>query len=101
MEKLDFHPGKCIIPPAGVHLSSENRSFCPVLQMIATQKQLIENADAVQDKIAQVQREGMLIICNRPTFQSALELVLDCLLFQKQGNSSLLKTTKRPSHLVT
>lgn len=30
--------------------------------MITTQKQLIENADAVQEKIAQVQREGMLFI---------------------------------------
>lgn len=30
--------------------------------MITTQKQLIENADAVQEKIAQVQREGALFI---------------------------------------
>lgn len=29
------------------------------VQMIAAQKQLIENADAVQERIAQVQREGM------------------------------------------
>lgn len=28
------------------------------VQMIAAQKQLIENADAVQERIAQVQREG-------------------------------------------
>lgn len=28
--------------------------------MITTQKQLIENADAVQEKIAQVQREGTI-----------------------------------------
>lgn len=35
--------------------------------MITTQKQLIENADAVQEKIAQVQREGTLFICSRGT----------------------------------
>lgn len=30
--------------------------------MITTQKQLIESADTVQEKIAQVQREGLVII---------------------------------------
>lgn len=53
-----------IIPPAGVHLGPEKHHlFCSVPQMITTQKQLIENADAVQEKIAQVQREGTLFVC--------------------------------------
>lgn len=41
----------------------ETHLFCRALQMITTQKQLIENADAVQEKIAQVQREGAISVC--------------------------------------
>ena len=32
------------------------------VQMIAAQKQLIENADSVQERIAQVQREGTVTV---------------------------------------
>lgn len=34
------------------------QAFSLCAQMIAAQKQLIESADAVQERIAQVQREG-------------------------------------------
>ncbi|XP_056892284.1 inactive phospholipase C-like protein 1 [Takifugu flavidus] len=43
-----------------VNLAEPTRKFVTAYNtMITTQKQLIENADAVQEKIAQVQREGM------------------------------------------
>lgn len=44
--------------PAWLRGISETQTFFLSVQMIAAQKQLIENADAVQERIAQVQREG-------------------------------------------
>lgn len=46
--------------PWHTHIFFKTHLFCGALQMITTQKQLIENADAVQEKIAQVQREGTI-----------------------------------------
>lgn len=58
--------------------------------MITTQKQLIENADAVQEKIAQVQREGMLIICLTGTLSKVL--IINCV-----GLFSISETCLVPS----
>lgn len=62
--------------------------------MISTQKQLIENADAVQEKIAQVQREGMLLICLTGTLskQRLYVLIVICV-----GMFSISETCFCPS----
>lgn len=92
--------------------------FCHVLQMISTQKQLIENADAVQEKIAQVQREGRLFICLTGALskQRLYVLIIICVgmfsisetcfcpsvnIKQFFGKWTMGQTTNQPSQLIT
>lgn len=113
--KLDFQ-GKCdYYPPCwGPPQPWKTHLFCPVLQMITTQKQLIENADAVQEKIAQVQREGMLFICWTGTLskQCLYVSIIICVGLFSISEACLVPsvnmkqffgkwTTNQPSHLIT
>lgn len=48
----------CVFEQVDLHWYSNTNFPHVCVQMIAAQKQLIENADAVQERVAQVQREG-------------------------------------------